>query len=427
MKLNTVNCCIGGKRMAVRFVSENFKQEVDVLLKFFDEYGIEHDFEYLDYDDEHEDEEDQENQEELIIDENYELPAWFPRSYYDETHTIGELLEVVYEAKKVVNFDENKLIGKKIALFSIDNQIQELIHGFAIDIPTIKELIDGQEYSINIVNGLTSYGIKLIIENLFDKHLPPVDDSDFFIEISSEDTIDVNIIESLVEAYLFEIKSTLGISIQLSPRYSYLTLEDESEFRVDTSRFRPLLRGKGVHELLKLYNSSLSTTNYEILVLTFTKVIEYVSQTVIQQDLINSASKKLFSSRALNPDANFILELGKIFESNRNNQKDYFAIKLTIETCCDLNEIATIAPPFLKFTKRLSTESKNDVKIKAFEEVANAISNTRNMFAHAKTNYEKKGMECPLEQLEAFSECLDILSQQVIRWFARENENNRVI
>lgn len=412
--------------MAVRFVSEEFKQEVSELLIFFEKYGIEYDFEYLfdDYDDEDENAEDEED---LIIDENFVLPAWFPDSYYEENHTIGELLEVVYEAMKVVEFDENKLISKKVALFCIDNQIQELIYGFDLDIPTIKESIDEQEYSINIVNGLTSYGIKLIIDDLFDKHLPPVDDYDFFIEISSEDTIDVNIIKGLVDAYLFELKSTLDISIQLSPRLSYLTSEDEPEFRVETTRLRPLLRGKGVHELLKLYNSSLSSTNYEILVLTYTKVIEYVSQTVIQQDLINSATKKLFSSRALSPDANYILELGKIFESNRNNQKDYFAIKLTIETCCDLNEIVTIAPPFLRFTKRLSTESKNDDKIKAFEEVANAISNTRNMFAHAKTNYERKGMECPIEQLEAFSKCLDILAQQVIRWFAKEHEDNRVI
>jgi len=411
---------IGGKGMAVRFVSEEFKQEVSELLKFFNDYGIEHNFEYLSDDYEEDDEEDVED---LIIDENYVLPTWFPHSDYEEEHTIGELLDVIYGARKIIDFDEYKLISKRVALFYIDSQIQELIYGAGLDIPTITEVIDDQEYTINIVNGLTSYGIKLIIDDLFNKYVPPVDESDFFIEISAEDTIDVKIIESLLDAYLFELKSTLNISIHLSSRMS----EDKTVYRTDTRRLRPLLRGKGVHELLKLYNSSLSSSNYEILVLTYTKVIEYVSQTVIQQDLINSATKKLFSPRALNPDANYILELGKIFEGNRNNQKDYFAIKLTIETCCDLNEIATEAPPFLKFTRKLNKHSKNDDKVKAFEEVANAISNTRNMFSHAKTNYEKKGMECPTDQLEGFTECLDILAQQVIRWFAKENEDNRVI
>lgn len=68
----------------------------------------------------------------------------------------------------------------------------------------------------------------------------------------------------------------------------------------------------------------------------------------------------------------------------------------------ELNEIVTIAPPFLRFTKRLSTKGKNDDILKAFKEDANVISNTRNMFAHAKTSYEKKGMECPTEQPDIF-------------------------
>lgn len=115
--------------MAVRFVSEEFKQEVSELLKFFEDYGIEYDFEYLS---------DEDDVEDLIIDENYVLPAGFPHSYYEESHTIGELLDVVYEAMKVIDFNEYKLIGKRVALFYIDSQIQELIYGFGLDIPTLK-------------------------------------------------------------------------------------------------------------------------------------------------------------------------------------------------------------------------------------------------------------------------------------------------
>lgn len=60
-------------------------------------------------------------------------------------------------------------------------------------------------------------------------------------------------------------------------------------------------------------------------------------------------------------------------------------------------------------------DSKPDDIQKAFDEVANTISNTRNMLAHAKTNYEKKGKECPEEQLDDFAKCLDILAQQIVR------------
>jgi hypothetical protein len=407
--------------MGVKFITEGFKEEVRDLLDFFEDHNIDYDFEFLseDYENDESDEED------LVIDEDYELSVWFPDSYYENQHTIGELFDMVYEATNVSDFNEYKLVGKRVALFYIDSQLQELMYG--LEVPTIREVIDEQEYTINVVSGLTSYGIKLVIDDNFNKHVPPVDEYDTFIEISAENSLDKSLIESLVEAYLFELKSTLGINIRLSARVTYDSLYEEPEYKTDTTRLRPLLRGKGVHELLKLYNSTLATTNSEILVLTYTKVIEYVSQTVIQQDLINSVTKKLFSSKALNPDANYILELSKIFERNRTNQKDYYAIKLTIETCCDIEEIVEEVPQFLRFTKKLNKDSKSSDKVKALEEVANAISNTRNMYAHAKTNYENKGMECPPDQLDEFTKCLDILTQQVIRWFAKKHEDNRVV
>jgi hypothetical protein len=406
--------------MSIKFVPKELKQEVSDLLNFFKEHSIGYDLDFDDYD---------QGDEELIIDEDYELAAWFPDSYYEETHTVGDLLAIVHEANQVKVFNEYKFVGERVALFYLDSPLQELMHMYCIEIPTTKEIIDDQEYVIEVVSGLTSYGIKLIMDKKYDDHVPPVDDNyDNFIEVRAEDSLEERIAESLVEAYLFELKSTLGISIHLSARItSGDSIYDEPDYNDDTTRLRPLLRGKGVHELLKLYNSSLNTSNTEILVLTYTKVIEYVSQTVIQKDLINSVSKKLFSSRALNPDANYIMELSKVFEENRTNQKDYYAIKLTIETCCDLYEIREQAPKFLKFTKKLNHDSKDNDKFKAIEEVANAISNTRNMFAHAKTNYEKKGMECPTEQLGDFTKCLDILTQQVIRWFAKEHEDNRVV
>jgi len=405
--------------MSIEFIPNELKQDVYDLFKFFDEHSIEYHLDFNDY---------ESGEEDLIIEESYELQIWFPDSYVEESYTIGELLAIVYEANRAKVFNEYKFVGERVALFYIDSHLQELMHVYDIDIPTTREIIGDQEYVIDIVSGLTSYGIKLIMEEKYDDHVPPVDDNyDNFIEVIAEDSLDQNIAESLVEAYLFELKSTLGVSIQLSARLtSGDSYYDELDY-TDTTRLRPLLRGKGVDELLKIYNSSLNTSNTEILVLTYTKVIEYVSQTVIQQDLINSVSKKLFSSRALNPDADYIMELSKVFEGNRTNQKDYFAIKLTIETCCDLDEIMEHAPKFLKFTNKLNEVNGDTNKLKALEEVANAISNTRNMFAHAKTNYEKKGMECPPEQLDNFTKCLDILAQQVIRWFAKQHVDNRVV
>lgn len=408
--------------MAVKFIPEELKEEIKQLMDFFDEHEIDHNFEYLSNDYE-------EKGEDTFIDEDTVIQVWLPRGEYEDgSIAIGEVIEMVGEALKPRKMDEYKFIGKRLALFRIDSYSRELLNRAAYEIPTVTETIEDQEYKLKIISGLTSYGVKLVIDKMYSKYVPPVVFDDVFIEVSSEDKLDEEVLESLVEAYLFEIKSTLGIEVHPSPRiFSDPWEEEEFELKAKPSRLRPLLLGKGVPELIKLYNSSLATQNAEILILTYTKVIEYVSQTVIQQDLIRSVSKKLSSHKALTPDANYILELSKTFEGNRNHKKDHLAIKLTVETCCDLLEIVSIAPQFLNFTKKLTMDSKPEDLQKAFDEVANAISNTRNMFAHAKTNYEKKGKECPEDQLDDFAKCLDIIAQQIIRWFAREHEDNRVV
>ncbi|WP_129727950.1 hypothetical protein [Ectobacillus funiculus] len=407
--------------MAVKFVPEELKEELKQLLDFFEEHEIQHDFDgYLSNDYKEED---------TIIDKDTAIQVWLPRTDYEESSTLGDVIEMVREALKARQIDEYKFIGKRLALFRIDSYSREMLSRAAYELPTtITESAHDQEYELNIVAGLTSYAFKLVIDQMYSKYVPPVDFDDIFIEISCEDKLDEEVLESLVEAYLFELKSTIGIEVHPSPRVFYDPWEEEDvQLEAALSRLRPLLRGKGVPELLKLYNSSLSTQNAEILILTYTKVIEYVSQTVIQQDLIRTVSKKLSSPKALSPDANYILELSKIFEGNRNHKKDHLAIKLTVETCCDLLEIVSNAPQFLKFTRKLTMDSKPEDLQRALDEVANAISNTRNMLAHAKTNYEKKGKECPEDQLDDFAKCLDILAQQIIRWFAREHEDNRVV
>ncbi|KQL21233.1 hypothetical protein [Cytobacillus solani] len=420
--------------MGVKFIPENIESEIRDLLTFCNNYKIEYDFEHGYVFDEDYDYADEDEDEDIIINDEIEFNLYLPRSDYEECNfTLGEVLEMAREAKNCIKVDEYGFIGKKLALVRIDSFRREVLTRITDENPhvtSLTEIIDDQEYEINIVEGITSYGLALAIEKKYNKYTPPVDYNDMFIEIRAESDLNHDIINSLVQAYMFEIRSTLKVEIHISPRPYYDPWEDdENEIDISSTplKLRPLLRGKGISELIDLYNSTLPTQNAEILLLTYVKVIEYVSQSVIQKDLIASTLTKLSSRRALSPDATYILELNKIFDNHRNNKKDHQAIKLTIETCCDIHEIVPSAPQFLKVTNRLTLDSKEDVKQKAIEEVASAISQTRNMFAHAKTNYDFKGMECPAEQLHEFAECVDILAQQIIRWFAREHEDNRVV
>ncbi|EJR61575.1 hypothetical protein IIO_03028 [Bacillus cereus VD115] len=151
---------------------------------------------------------------------------------------------------------------------------------------------------------ITSYGMSLIIEDLYTEYIPAFNYEDIFIEIRCDDGIDETVIDDLAQAYLFELKSSFKLNIHTSQRViPKLTDTNDEEDDDIPSRARPLLEGKGIRELLQIYNSTLSTADAEILMLNYTKVIEYVSQTVIQQELIAEALKKLASPKALKPDA----------------------------------------------------------------------------------------------------------------------------
>lgn len=405
--------------MVIQNVTKNLRQEFNYLLDFCEENDIECDFDYELFSEEGKD-----------INEEWQIGILLPETEEYEYYPLGIILDMIATAENAKKVNASTFISKDVALYRIDSSNYLEVFSSLSDIPGVIEIVDGNEYHIEIIEGLTSYGFAITMKGDYDEVFPPVDFDDSFIEIKCYNgEIDEKIIESLVQAYIFEVKSTLGIEIQINPRQYADPLEkEEINSRSEAiSRLRPLLRGKGIDGVLKLYNSSLSIENGEFLILTYTKVIEYVSQTVIQEDLISSVSKKLSSPKALMPDAGYILGLDQIFEKHRNNKKEQLAIRLTLQTCCDITEIISFAPSFLKNTKKLIKDSSEENKQKAIEEIAAAINQTRNMFAHAKTNYVKKGNECPENQLDEFAKCMDILAQQVIRWFAREHENNRVV
>lgn len=410
--------------MAVQFVPKNLESAIKELLEFCKDYDIEYDFEYGYIF------EGEVSEEDVIFDEDTEFNIVLPHGDDYISCTLGEVLSMVSVAQNVEFIDDTKLISEKLTLVRVGSSDLERLSWYIDDVHTvIDEEIDGQEYTISLVSELSSYAIKLVIDDDYNKYSPPIYDDDIFIEIKSNKPIDNRIIDSLVQAYIFEMQSRLGLKIRLAPRPDYTPYWDEDDETEEGLHLKvnPLLSGKGISELLKLYNSSLSSQNHEILMLTYTKAIEYVSQTVIQEDLIKKTLIGLDNPMVNNPDASYILELSKIFEENRNNRRGLEAIKMTIKTCCDVQEIVSIAPPFLNLTRGFTVDSEPKERKKVIEEIANAINDTRNMFAHAKTNYVKKGKECPVNQLEEFTRCVDILTQQVIRWFARQSEDKRVI
>lgn len=219
---------------------------------------------------------------------------------------------------------------------------------------------DEATYNTDIVWGLNSFNFKLAEEGKYNKYVPPYLAEDMFLKLECDKGINIGLINEIFDAYFFELKTSLDIEIKTEPWVYEIWEYDEDELseQLKEINLRPLLQGRGIKELLNIYKSAFHTSYPEQQILAFSRVIEYVSQTVIRKDLIEKTLTKLSSKRALTPDSTYILELGKIFDDHRDLGKDYQAFKITIESCCDIYELVGIAPKYLKETKKLHLKVK---------------------------------------------------------------------
>jgi len=168
------------------------------------------------------------------------------------------------------------------------------------------------------------------------------------------------------------------------------------------------------------------TPERESLNLGFTKVMEFVSQTVVRRKVTELGRLKLLSARALDPDADYIRDLQKFFEEQRVYRQDQEAIKLTVKECCDPYELKPKAPKFLNKLYDLGLNATQREKDEAMAQLGESLSFTRNMIVHAKSNYVLTGRECPLDQISQFAQCSRLAAEEAVRWYHSQHENMRI-
>ena len=166
---------------------------------------------------------------------------------------------------------------------------------------------------------------------------------DYFIKVTSTNNLNKKIAEDLAESLIFELNTSHKITLAHEARIfdedfdSYNLVQDTSE---QMRKMFPLLIGKGIPELLKLYNKAMEVDDFDYQILSFTKIIEYVAPTVIRENLNKRVFQKLSNPTALSPNAEYVQELQKIFdENNLKYQKDSEMIKATILEIIDSDEI----------------------------------------------------------------------------------------
>jgi len=291
------------------------------------------------------------------------------------------------------------------------------------------------KYQCALVHGITPFGIAVVQNDDYEKYYPPVLEEEFFVEVRFDNQSAEKNVLMVAQAYLFELSVSAHVNLMPSPRATcepeYWEEDEENREKegIDSAwnqRLRPLLLGKGMAELVTLYNEGIRSQDKSIQILSFAKVMEFVSPTVVRRKITELGRLKLLSPQALDPNADFIKDLQTFFEEQRIYRQDQEAIKLTVKECCDPFELKPKAPSFLDKLCNLKTSATVKEKEQAMMQFGESLSVTRNMIVHAKSNYEMTVRECPLDQIDQFAECSKLAAERVVRWYHSQHENLRI-
>jgi len=353
--------------------------------------------------------------------------------------TVTELLALADELPKSKLVGHVIYIGPTRAYVRVDStngaahRLVNHLMQYASPTPRRFEVTAG-DVTLAMVNGYTPFAIHMLKEGEYDRDTyPTYHDHDLFIEARYPAGTREDAWRILVPAFLFEVNERTGMAFTPTPRPEYAEIwpeeYDAEQYlpQLDALRLRPLMTGPGTESLLRLYERATGRENDpEQHLVGYVKVMEYVSATVVNTERNVQVRRRLLSQRALAPDAGFIRDLVQLVEAQRLFKKDSEALRLTVETCCDLVELAPHAPPHQKALAALKEASSAADRKKALDAFAGTLSATRNMFSHAKANYTLTGEECPEAELPKLIECARLAAQQCVRWFAHSDVSLRI-
>mgnify|MGYP000260874882 CR=1 FL=1 len=295
---------------------------------------------------------------------------------------------------------------------------------------------EGQTIACSLLVGPTIMCVVALRDLSFDKYTTSADDDDLTLMITHQEGISALTVRSVAEAFLFELNASYGIVFDFAP---YITEAESSsygsEVHDETERFvqagplrlRPLPTPERIADLLSLFRRANAVQDDEFAVLNYVRVVEYVAATVEKRSIHRELRRKLMSSDALDPSAEFIDSVVKLVdEGNKTFKKDADAIRMAIAECCSFEIVTRHAPTFLKDLRKLGPRSSDESKQDGLRKVSDALVATRNEIAHAKPTYRRTGLECPPSDLAAFRQLASKIAEEAVRWFLDLSPNHRV-
>jgi hypothetical protein len=297
-----------------------------------------------------------------------------------------------------------------------------------------------------LANTITVY--HLLLEKMHDtsEYLPAYNPYDSFICITSGSKLTIEYAEELADSFLFELNSTLGLQFTRKIRPQMQIIEGENIYKdcnnyeeylakkgeientniqkYNSERYQllPIICGRGLHEIIKIYNRSIEIWDTDYTILSYARIIEYVSPTIARQELIDTVLAHLaLRDMEENFNADFVLLLGEKYKKyDTMKDKDLCRVAISI---VDFNYITDYAPEYMK---RWADWNKPQKRKEIVVRIADSITATRNEIAHAKANYQRCGLECPVKYKDDFAAMMKKIAEFFIRWYSLQPENSRV-
>lgn len=231
-----------------------------------------------------------------------------------------------------------------------------------------------------------------------------------------------------ISALQFELLTTYGIEFEME-KIDLMIWDDDDleEFESFEERAEKVVNTFKLRESLsfdigmEMYRTAIEIDDTEFRLLSLYKIIEYYSPIAFRQSALELMRKKLDSPRVLNPDGEFLESIISLVNSLEVKRRDRELIKSVFFNCVDIVDLYEFLPNFLKqkIKNKVTYHTKRSERDKAIGIVSDCLYATRNMVAHAKSNYETSGDECPDEELDDFNYFLIHLAERVIKWYCR--------
>lgn len=296
-----------------------------------------------------------------------------------------------------------------------------------------------------LTNTVTVYN--LLLEKLHDtsEYLPAFDPYDSFIYITSDRKLTTEYAEALADSFLFSLNSTLGLQFTRKIRPQLEVIEGDNiykdcdsyedylakksdiekdkikEYNSKDYQLLPIVHGRGLHEVIKIFNKAIEVNNIDYKILNYARVIEYISPTVARKELIDNVLAELSLKDSKKINADFVLLLGENYKKF-DTMKDKDLCRTAISVL-NFNWIAKFAPKYIKQWGDWNNPNKQkEVVIR----IADSITATRNEIAHAKANYHQCGLECPEKYKDEFAAMLQKIAELLIQWYSQQPEKTRI-